>query len=397
MAVSVERTVASVRMTLRVWRWMVIVLGALLLAGAGACGGDGSTEGEKLGVAYFGPLTGDLANIGQGGRDAVQLAVDQANTSGSFPVRLTLKVFDTQGDPAQAQRLTADVLADSSIVAAVGLLTSGEVKAAAPTLNDGELPFVTVASNPDLARQGWKVLHRLMANDEIQGREVAGYIAAALRARTVSVIHDNTEYGKALADITSRALRERGVDVAIDVIDPKALDYSAAVNGVKARRPDVVFYGGYYPEAGRLVKQLRDAGVAAKFVAGDASKDPGIAQGGGKAAEGALVTCACADPGLQQNPTAQSFVTAYQERFGRPPQLYSAEAYDGAALLVDAIRRGARTRQTVLENVKSGQVAGVTKTFAFRPDGEVGEGSVYVYEFRNGAFTSLGTTAELTR
>ena len=377
---------------------MAVALGALVLgAGTGACGGGGSTGGEKLGVAYLGPLTGDLANIGQAGRDAAQLVIDQANAAGDLPVRLALRVFDTQGDPAQSQRLTADILTDSSIVAVVGPLTSGEVKAAGPTLNDAGLPFVTVASNPDLARQGWKVFHRLMANDEIQGREAAGYIAAGLRARTVSVIHDNTEYGKALADLTSTGLRARGVDVAIDVIDPKALDYSAAVNGVKARRPDVVFYGGYYPEAGRLVKQLRDAGVSARFVAGDASKDPAIAQGGGKAAEGALVTCACADPGLQQNPSAQSFVAAYQERFGRPPQLYSAEAYDGAALLVDAIRRGGRTRQAVLENVKSGQVTGVTKTFAFRPDGEVGEGSVYVYEFRSGAFTSLGLTADLAR
>jgi len=373
-------------------------LGALaLLAGAAGCGGDGSAGGEKLGLAYLGPLTGDLANIGQGGRDAVQLAIDQANASGDLPVRLALKVFDTQGDPAQAQRLTVDVLTDSSIVGVIGPLTSGEVKAAAPTLDDGEMPFVTLASNPDLARQGWKALHRLIANDEIQGREVAAYIAATLRARTVSVIHDNSEYGKALADLTSAALRERGVDVTIDVIDPKALDYSAAVNGVKARRPDVVFYGGYYPEAGRLVKQLRDAGVAARFVSGDASKDPGIAQGGGKAAEGVLATCACADPGLQQNPAAQSFVSAYQERFGRPPQLYSAEVYDGATILIDTLRRGARTRQTVLENVKSGQVTGVTKAFSFQPDGEVGAGSVYVYEFRGGAFSSLGTTADLAR
>src|SRR5918996_1913572 len=112
----------------RVWRRMVVALGALaLVAGAGACGGDDSTGGEKLGVAYLGPLTGDLANIGQAGRDAVQLAIDQANAAGDLPVRLALKVFDTQGDPAQAQRLTADVLADSSIVAVVGPLTSGEV------------------------------------------------------------------------------------------------------------------------------------------------------------------------------------------------------------------------------------------------------------------------------
>jgi branched-chain amino acid transport system substrate-binding protein len=379
-----------------------VALGALaVVTGAHGCGrsagNQASTPAAEIRLAYLGPLTGDLANLGQAGRDAVQLAIEQALASGDPPVRLALKVFDTQLDPAQAQRLSVDIVADPGIVGVVGPLSSGEVKAAAPTLDDGRMPFVTVATNPDLARHGWTAFHRLIADDEIQSREVAGYIKAVLRARTVSVLHDNTEYGKGLATLTMAALRDQGVDVNIDVIDPKALDYSAAVNGVKARRPDVVFYGGYYPEAGRLVKQLRDAGVAARFVSGDASKDPGIAQSAGKAAEGVQATCACADPTLQRNPAAQSFVSAYRKRFGRPPQLYSAEMYDGATVLIDAVRRGARTRQTVLENLKSGHVTGVTKAFSFAPDGEVGAGAVYVYEFRDGAFTALGTTADLAR
>ncbi|MGH9010018.1 MAG: ABC transporter substrate-binding protein [Acidimicrobiia bacterium] len=164
---------------------------------------------------------------------------------------------------------------------------------------------------------------------------------------------------------------------------------------MKAHQPAAVFYGGYYPEAGRLVKQLRDAGVTAPFLAGDAGKDPGIAAGAGKAAEGVVVTCACTDPAQQPDPAAQGFAKAYQDRFGRPPQLYSAEAYDGARLLIDAIRRGARSRETVLANLDSGRVEGVTKSFSFQPDGEVGIGAVYVYEFRDGGFVSLGTTADL--
>ncbi len=75
--------------------------------------------------------------------------------------------------------------------------------------------------------------------------------------------------------------------------------------------------------------------------------------------------------------------------------LYSAEAYDGALLLIDAIRRGATNRDSVLKNLNTGRVQGITKTFSFQPDGEVGTGAVYVYEFRDGTFTSLGTTAEL--
>ena len=378
--------------------WVTVGLGALALLAAG-CGSGGekkaSSGAETVKLLYLGPITGDFANVGVAGRDAVQLAVDEANDGGDVPVHLALEVFDTQLDPAQAQLLATRAVTDRGIIGSVGPLSSGESKAVAPTFDEGGLPFVTVASNPDLARHGWKSFHRLMANDDIQGNEVARYLDKGLKARTVSVVHDNTEYGKALAVVAEKALKERGVATHVAVIDPKSLDYSAAVNIVKARQPAAIFYGGYYPEAGRLVRQLRDGGVTAPFVAGDASKDPGIAQGAGKAAQGVVVTCACTDPQHQSDPASQAFAKAYRDRFGRPPQLYSAEFYDGTQLLIDAIRRGARTRDAVLANLKSTTLGGVTKQFSFQPDGEVGVGAVYVYEFREGAFVSLGTTAAL--
>jgi branched-chain amino acid transport system substrate-binding protein len=378
--------------------WVKVGLGALALLAAGcASGGEkqASSGGKAVKLVYLGPITGDFANVGVAGRDAVQLAVDEANDRGDLPVRLVLEVFDTQLDPAQAQLLATRAVTDTDIIGSVGPLSSGESKAVAPTFDEGGLPFVTVASNPDLARHGWKSFHRLMANDEIQGNEVARYIDKGLKARTVSLVHDNTEYGKALAVVAEKALKERGVATQVTVIDPKALDYSAAVNVVKARQPAAIFYGGYYPEAGRLIKQLRDGGVTAPFVAGDASKDPEIAQGAGKAAEGVVATCACTDPQHQSDPASQAFTKSYQDRFGRPPQLYSAEFYDGAKLLIDAIRRGARSRDAALANLNVTTLEGVTKKFSFQPDGEVGAGLVYVYEFRAGAFVSLGTTADL--
>ena len=374
----------------------MLALTALLAAGCGS--GDGqqsSTSAATVKLVYLGPITGDFANVGVAGRDAVQLAVDEANERSDLPVRLVLEALDTQLDPAQAQLLATQVVTDESILGSVGPLSSGESKAVAPTFDEGGLAFVTVASNPDLVRQGWKSFHRLMANDEVQGNEMARYIDKGLKARTVSLVHDNTEYGKALALVAEKALKERNVATEVTVIDPKSLDYSAAVNIIKARQPEAILYGGYYPEAGRLLKQLRDGGVTAPFVASDASKDPGIAQGAGKAAEGALATCACTDPQHQSDPASQAFARAYQDRFGRTPQLYSAEFYDGAQLLIDAIRRGARTRDAVLANLKSTTLQSVTKKFSFEPNGEVGIGAVYVYEFRNGAFVSLGTTAEL--
>lgn len=389
----------------------VIRLVALALLAAGCGGSTGGAEGVEtetgskdrasgssvIKLAFLGPMTGEVASIGVAARDATRLAIDEANERGDLPVRLMLEEFDTQFDPAQAQALVLNAVTDSAIIGAVGPFSSGEVKAAAPTFEEGGLPFLTVATNPDLGRHGWKAFHRLVANDHTQSSEVARYIDTALKARTVSILHDNTEYGRGLAELTEAALRKRGVATEVDVIDPKSLDYSAAVNIVNARRPAAVFYSGYYAEAGRLVKQLRDAGITAPFLSGDAAKDPGIAEGAGKAAEGVVVTCACSDPAHHPDPAAQSFARTYQKRFGRLPKLYSAESYDGANLLIDAIRRGARTRGTLLANLNNTRLEGVTKTFSFLPGGEVGSDAVYVYAFRRGVFESLGTTADLVR
>src|SRR5205807_9942291 len=106
------------------------------------------------------------------------------------------------------------------------------------------------------------VFHRVIPDDDVQAAGVTNYVVKALKAKKVASINDNSDYGKGLWDGVIKGLAAQGVqNVLSDAIDPKATDYSAAVNKVKAAKPDVVFYGGYYNEAGRLKKQLSDAGV----------------------------------------------------------------------------------------------------------------------------------------
>lgn len=370
----------------------------------GGCGGDASPGGtgtgsETLVLAFMGPLTGDGASIGRHILNGAQLAIDEAAASRTLPVRLELKPFDTQLDPAQARTLADRILEDDRIVGVIGPVASGEVKAVAPTFEQAGVPIVTPsASNTELARQGWKVFHRIVANDDVQSAELARYISGHLKATRLAIIHDNTEYGNGLAVLTKSSLEARGVSVDIfDAIDPKGTDYSAVVNSVRARQSPVVFYAGLYNEAGRLVRQLRDAGVTATFLSGDGSKDPAIAAGGGSATEGVMVTCACADPSVADDPKARAFTGAYTARFGQPPGTYAAEAYDAANLFIGAVRRGARTTTDVLAAIGPDMEVfeGLTKPITFTASGEIATSTVYVYTFTDGRFTILGTTHDL--
>jgi branched-chain amino acid transport system substrate-binding protein len=212
-------------------------------------------------------------------------------------------------------------------------------------------------------------------------------------------VHDNSEYGKGLAELVRRGAERYGVRSQLfEAIDPRATDYSAVVNKIRAVRPAAVYYGGYYPEAGRLVKQLRDRAVQAAFLSGDGSHDPGFVQAAGPvAAEGAEVTCPCADPTVPGRPAAGVFAAAYEKRFGTRPGAFSAEGYDAAGIFLEAVRRGHMTRSAILQFLEGGlgTYAGVTKDVAFQPNGEVGGGPVYVYVFRGGTLAFKGTTAEL--
>ncbi|MGH9022611.1 MAG: branched-chain amino acid ABC transporter substrate-binding protein [Acidimicrobiia bacterium] len=364
--------------------------------------GDSNTEPKKVvALAMVGALTGENANLGINVQNGAQLAIEEADKAGELEVEVVVKPFDTQGDPAQAQTVKDQVVADEEVVGVIGPVFSGESKAANPTFEEAGLALITPsATNPDLAKQGWKVFHRLLANDDVQGSEAAKYLAQGLDAKNVAIVHDNTDYGKGIAEVVRRTLTELTVKVDLfEAIDPKATDYSAAVNKVRARKSPVVFYGGYYPQAGRLVKQLRDKQVTATFVSGDGSKDPGLLESSGpEAAEGMLITCPCADATVATDQPSKDFAEAYTKRFKQAPGTYSGEAYDTAKIFLEAIRADNTTRESILEflSTELGTYRGITKEVTFQPDGEVTASAVYVYAFEAGALVIKGTTTELS-
>src|SRR5581483_6696124 len=262
----------------------------------GACGKDdnknkaaegGSTNGKKTAVLGFvGPLTGDSANLGVNIRDGAKVAIDEWNKKGG-PITYQLKEFDTQGAPEQAQGQKDKFIPDSSILGIVGPAFSGETKAVLPDLEQAGLVMVsasaTNAALPTIVPNS-KVFHRIIADDDVQASGVADYVTKVIKPKKVALINDNTEYGKGLWEGVVKLLTAAKVDTSTtDAIDPKSQDFSATVNKVKAAKVDMVFYGGYYSEAGRLKKQLTDAGVTAKFISGDGSLDQGFVTSSGAA------------------------------------------------------------------------------------------------------------------
>ncbi len=386
----------------------VLAVAALSLSACGDDGSDNETGAGQTGgnqrtysIAFVGPLTGDNANLGINIRNGAKVAVQEANRGQG--VKIELKEFDTQGDPAQATTLKERFINDQSIIGVVGPTFSGETRAVMQSLQEAGLVMVSAsATNAALptAVPNQTVFHRLVPDDDIQGKGLADYVSKKLNVRRAAYVDDNSEYGKGLADGTRQLLEAAGVQTAAsDSVDPRSQDFSAVVNRMRSANPDLIFYGGYYSEAGRLRKQLVDGGVRVRFLSGDGSLDAGfITAAGAAGAEGAQITCACKLATEDAGGKLGDFAKTYRQVNGAAPGTYSTEGFDAANILINAIREGKTDRRALLDHVENlGTYEGVGKSISFEPNGNIRATGVFVYEVRAGKLTSLGTTEELLR
>jgi branched-chain amino acid transport system substrate-binding protein len=351
-----------------------------------------TSPAQTLKLGFFGALTGADAQLGINIKDGEQLAISQYNAANPS-VKVTIDAFDSQGDPSQANNGATKLIGDK-VVAVIGPAFSGESAAADPIFEQAGIPNVSAsATNVKLAQNGWKFFHRVLADDGAQGPGDADYLVKTLGDKTVYVIDDSSTYGEGLADAVRATLKTNGgTDAGDDHISPTGADYGSTVNKVVASKASAVFFGGYYDAAGRLVNQLRSAGYKGVFMSGDGSEDARfVSDAGGAPAEGAYLSCACADE--TSNPAAQAFVSAYRAAFGTAPAIYSAEAYDATNFVLAAIKSGATTGATINSYLASNSWAGVTKTVKFLPNGNVSGGTIYVYQVKSGKIVQIGTTS----
>jgi branched-chain amino acid transport system substrate-binding protein len=388
--------------------WRLLALLAVFSLFAAACGDDdddtatdttdagtdttaGGGEGKEVALAYVGPLTGDAANLGIFIRDGAKLAIEEANER-QDDYEFVLKEFDTQGAEGQAATVKDQYINDDEIIGVVGPAFSGETKAVLPSLQEAGLVMVSAsATNTDLPTlvPSDGVFHRIIPDDSFQGGALGDYIVEKYAGQTIVVIDDNTEYGKGLADDISKAITDGGQTVAKRItIDPDSDDFSAAVNDAKASNPGIIFYSGYYQEAGQLRKQLVDGGVTGAFLSGDGSLDVGFVEAAGAAAaEGAFIGCPC-NLAAEADPTTGEFFTKYKDVIGKEPGIYSLEAYDAASILIEGILAGNDTRETLLRYIEEDFTSfeGQSKTVAFEENGNVKASDIYVFEVKGGKF-----------
>ena len=348
-----------------------------------------SKEDEVV-IGLVAPLTGDQAYIGVGVMQGALMAVEDANIKGPVfgDVKLRFEPLDDQHNPTQAVLVANKLIADPDTLGVVGHFNSSCTKAASAIYHEGRLAQVTPAStNPEISRQGFDTFFRVCATDDVQGPAAATFVKNDLGVSRVVVLDDQTTYGRGLADQFEKTFKALGGEVLRhDGITQGEKDFMPLLTKIRSVKPQLVFFGGIYPEMALLLKQSKRIGLDAQWMGGDGIFEAALTQlAGPTAAEGVYSTMLGVDP--HEVPSAKDFVTRYEARYGEIGS-FSSYGYDAASVLIEAIRRaGKRDREAVIaEMKKTKDFPGLLGPINFDEKGDAVGKSIGIFKITEGKF-----------
>jgi branched-chain amino acid transport system substrate-binding protein len=340
---------------------------------------------EVIRVGVAGPMTGDQAKMGTDFKNGVTLAVEEWNAKGGLlGKKITLMVADDQHDPKQAVSV-ANKMVNDGVAGVIGHFNSSCSIPSSDVYNRAGVPMITPGStNPQLTEKGYRGVFRVCGRDDQQGKVGSEFVMDTLKLKKVAVIHDKTTYGQGLADEFKKFITNK-VEVAYyGGIIQGDKDFKAVLTAIKEKKPELIYFGGIYPEMGLLVKQARELGISAPFMSGDGSIDPKFIEiAGPKAAEGTYLTFS---PDPRHIPTAKGFIENYEKGFGEIGP-YSVYAYDAANILFSAIKDAGTTEgKAVIDKLHSTEFSGALGKIKFNEKGDVTVSPYVVWITREGRF-----------
>ncbi len=401
----------------------VIAVGALALAGCGSRGGttsgSSSSTNTVVEIGVDAPLTGSLAALGLGIQYSSDLAVKDANKNNEVPgVTFKLVAKDDQKTASIGQQNATSFVADSGIVGVVGPLNSSVAQSMQKVFDDANVTEVSPANtNPSLTQgpnwqttkvRPYKSYFRVVTTDAVQGPYAADYVYNKLGIKTVATVNDGKTYGAGLAQTFTQEFTKLGGKVAVaQTATDSTQDYSSIVSAIKGSAAKLVYYGGEFPAAAPLTKQLKGGGDNIPVMGGDGMQDPTyISLAGAAAANGDYATVPGAS--LSALPSAQKFITDYKAaNYPSDYSVYGGYSYDATWSIIEAVKavvaaNGGKVpsstdfRKKVEAAMQSVSFSGVTGQVSFDQYGDTGNKVLTMYQVENGKWDNGIATGSFT-
>jgi len=365
---------------------------ALALTLTGCSSSDDAAE-NTFTIAYQGPLSGGEASTGTDEQNAVKYAIElfmEANPE----YTIELVSVDDQGDPAVASTVAPGTASNEKILGLVGPAYSGATIASLPFYKDSGLAMISPSAtrvsitDPTSPDFGGPVFHRVVGKDDLQGPALAKYATEGVSNAKVFVFDDQSSYAVPLRGYVEAGLKSVAGATLVggDSVINTATDYSPTIAKIKTSGANVVIYTGYYSAAAIFIKQLRDSGSEAIFAGGDGVFNQEFPKLAGAAAEGSRITGVGGFAGISAELEAD-----FQEKMGVSSGVYSVESFDAANILLEGIKAGNTTRESMLAWVKAYTGTSVSgNTIKFDSNGDISYGLFAGFTTKDGVLVNTG-------
>jgi branched-chain amino acid transport system substrate-binding protein len=373
---------------------IIIILCGLFLISCGEpeSSSDSSQKSAatiKLGVA--GAHSGDLASYGIPSARAAELVVRDINSKGGILGRkVELLIEDDVCKPEIATN-TATKLVTEGVDVVLGHICSGATKAALGIYKDSRIVIMSPScTNPALTKSGdHPNFFRTIASDDAQARMEVDFAIDILNVKKIAVLHDKGDYGKGLAEFAKKFLEDsdKAEIVLYEGVTPGAVDYSAIVQKIKHSGAEAVIFGGYHPEASKIVSQMRKKGMETVFISDDGVKDDTFIKVAGEYAEGVYAT---GPIDTSNNPMAIAAIESHKNTYGLEPGAFFLNAYSASLALLNAIEKaGSTDYEAVSKALRTEYVDTPLGDISFDEHGDAIGVGFCMYQVQNGVYVEV--------
>jgi len=363
---------------------MILTISAALLFA------NGTGDSDVIKIAVVGPHSGELASYGIPTIKAVELVVAEWNDRGGvLGKQIELVIEDDVCKPEIAANSAAKVVGEG-VVAVIGHICSGATKSALGIYKEAGIPTISPsATNPPLTQSGeYPNFFRTIAPDDAQAATDAEFISTTLGLTKVAVLHDKQDYGKGFADFSVEALKSLGIETVIyEGITVGEEDYFAVLTKIAYSDAQGIVYGGYHPEASKLVQNMSQMGLKIPFISDDGVKDDTFIQVAGEYAEGVY---ASGPQDTSDNPMSQKAIADHKAAYGEDHGAFFLNGYAAAIALLNAIETaGSTDGKAIMQALRSNYVETPLGNISFDEKGDAIGVGFAVYQVRNGVYVEL--------
>jgi branched-chain amino acid transport system substrate-binding protein len=323
-------------------------------------------------IGFANPLTGPLSLSGERNRVAVEMAVQDLNARGGVlgePVKL---IAIDDGCGLQKSVEAARELVRAGVRLVVGHGCSHSSLLAAGIYETADVLMMTADStHPRLTEEGRQNVFRLIGRDDRQGELAGDFLAEHWQGDQIAILHDGSTYGEGLAIEARKQLRARGgIEAIYGFYRPDAHDYSDVLARLQQAGIDVLYIGGYGPDAGRILRTARERGVDLQLVGGDGLGMDEFWAVAGDLGEGTIFS---GWRMVRERPEATELLARFRDR-GLGTRTFGLGAYAAVQVWAQAVERaGSLELAAVAEALRRGRFDTVLGRVGFDHKGDLEE------------------------